>query len=445
MAPGPARSRNSRSSSVDQLDLGARQVDAGGHDIHARHLGLDDRLGASDGLRSGPGRCRAVALGASMPTPVLALPCGSRSTIRTFAAGGQGGRQVDRGGGLADAALLVGDRDDPGRARLGRRTPSSRCCSGCTAMRHPPDDAGSFRRIVRSRCDVAENIPCFWGRSIPDRACAPLRKGMAPRPAGSRKGWQGQQTVQRRQGAGRDDVDRGRAHDRDPFSMRVSWTVTGRRRFRARPRAERPPCACRPRPDGPRRRRGSPEPGPEGRRRCRGPAIRGALGRPASRGQQAARSRGNGAARGPPGAARPTRLIARFQRSSRLGIDLKPCPCVSRETPVSSWNASRSSAGRSVRRRRAIPRPGAASGRSGASSAVGPAGVSCDVRSSATTPPASRRARAPRRPGSPGRAAARIWRTSLERPPTPRSPNPPAGASASSRRKARMSASCRSR
>ena len=60
----------------------------------------------------------------SMPTPVVALPCGSRSTIRTRALVGQAGAEVHRRGRLADAALLVGEREN--HRELGMSTSISR-------------------------------------------------------------------------------------------------------------------------------------------------------------------------------------------------------------------------------------------------------------------------------------------------------------------------------
>jgi hypothetical protein len=52
-----------------------------------------------------------------MPLPMVALPCGSRSTSSTrLGVLREGSGQVDRGGGLADSAFLVGDSDDAGHA-----------------------------------------------------------------------------------------------------------------------------------------------------------------------------------------------------------------------------------------------------------------------------------------------------------------------------------------
>ena len=54
----------------------------------------------------------------SIPSAVLALPCGSRSmTQHAQPVQGERGGEIHRAGGLADAALLVGDGDDPGLRR----------------------------------------------------------------------------------------------------------------------------------------------------------------------------------------------------------------------------------------------------------------------------------------------------------------------------------------
>ena len=55
------------------------------------------------------------------------------------AGGSQGSGDVDRGGRLADAALLVGNSEDPGLLRLGKFRPSSRSrrlfsCASSRAM-----------------------------------------------------------------------------------------------------------------------------------------------------------------------------------------------------------------------------------------------------------------------------------------------------------------------
>ena len=67
---------------------------------------------------------RDVRRGASTPSAVEALPCGSRSTTSTLQpVQRQRGGQVDRGRRLADAALLVRDGDDPGPGGRGERRP----------------------------------------------------------------------------------------------------------------------------------------------------------------------------------------------------------------------------------------------------------------------------------------------------------------------------------
>ena len=82
----PGRSRDSRATSDDQLDLGAGQVDGGGHartgrrcPAHGWH-DLGERQRRRRARRRSTGR---PARGASTPRAVEALPCGSRSMTRT--------------------------------------------------------------------------------------------------------------------------------------------------------------------------------------------------------------------------------------------------------------------------------------------------------------------------------------------------------------------------
>ena len=97
---------------VDELDLGAGQVRAGRHDPHVGHVGgpggLGDRhlidqhlIGAGAAVAALDAEAgRGVALGVEIDDQ------------HALAAGGEGGRQVDGGGGLADSALLVRHGDD---------------------------------------------------------------------------------------------------------------------------------------------------------------------------------------------------------------------------------------------------------------------------------------------------------------------------------------------
>ena len=97
-----------------------------------------------------PGRC-------SMPSAVLALPCGSRSITRILQSLQRQRRgDVDGGRGLADAALLIGDGEDalarrPGQSALAQRAsgaprvrPPRR--SGCRCRRRATHDSGRARR-----------------------------------------------------------------------------------------------------------------------------------------------------------------------------------------------------------------------------------------------------------------------------------------------------------
>ena len=107
----------------------------------------------------------------SMPSAVEALPCGSRSMTSTLQPGlGQGRGEVDRGGRLADAALLVGDRHDPGvcGSRHGapaERDPLAGISSDGRSQRRPPVRSRHGRR------DLGAHLGVVGGRARP---CGPL-------------------------------------------------------------------------------------------------------------------------------------------------------------------------------------------------------------------------------------------------------------------------------
>ena len=109
---------------ADELHLGGRQVDVGRHEVHAGHIGRQDDvvdvvLGAQQQVVDAPlegvrvhseaegGRSLGVEVHEEHPASEL----------------GQGGAEVDRRRGLADAALLVAQGDDhrpPGALGRGR-------------------------------------------------------------------------------------------------------------------------------------------------------------------------------------------------------------------------------------------------------------------------------------------------------------------------------------
>ena len=69
-------------------------------------------------------RCRASS---ATPTPVEALPCGSRSRMSTFwPTAAERGAEIDGGGGLAHAAFLVGDGKDAKRGGSGKHASHER-------------------------------------------------------------------------------------------------------------------------------------------------------------------------------------------------------------------------------------------------------------------------------------------------------------------------------
>ncbi len=100
--------------------------------------------------RSAPRRSRSAAAPRSMPRPVEALPWGSRSMISTRSpTAASAVAEIDRGRGLADAALLVGHRD--GRAE--------------------PDPERRCYRLVRNRTVGLDMAPS-QSRPRPDRVAA---------------------------------------------------------------------------------------------------------------------------------------------------------------------------------------------------------------------------------------------------------------------------------
>ena len=110
-------SERSRPILVRHRDLGAGEVDRGAGDVD---LALADRPRGS--------RCRARARRTSTSRPsrgrcpgdIVRLPCGSMSTHSTrWPASAKAHGEVEGGGRLGDAALLVGERDDLGLAGHG--------------------------------------------------------------------------------------------------------------------------------------------------------------------------------------------------------------------------------------------------------------------------------------------------------------------------------------
>ena len=104
--------RVSRSVELDQLDFGAGELAIGGHAGRSRRALTRTRTPGTSARRAARGRPVRARLRLSTPLPMVALPCGSRSTSSTRRSmRREAGGQVDAGGGLADAALLVRDRE----------------------------------------------------------------------------------------------------------------------------------------------------------------------------------------------------------------------------------------------------------------------------------------------------------------------------------------------
>ena len=179
--------------------------------------------------------------------------------------GGQRGRQIDRGRGLADPALLVGDGDDPGAAcgRKRRRPASTPVRLTATwdqpmqTQNHPPR-IGDALVTRRNHCPVFARqgqfflgALAFWQQA--DGAGAEKRPGQTS----SRSSGAQARAVTTSTGCGGSAAIR---------HGRIVTLALGDPRRLAQKRGI---CANRPRPARPRARRGSPAPGPETRRRCR--------------------------------------------------------------------------------------------------------------------------------------------------------------------------------
>ena len=68
---------------LDQLDLGAGELAIRGHEIEAAGRRGDAHVGDACARRAAPGRRSPASARLSTPAPVVALPCGSRSTSST--------------------------------------------------------------------------------------------------------------------------------------------------------------------------------------------------------------------------------------------------------------------------------------------------------------------------------------------------------------------------
>ncbi len=98
------------------------QVHGRWRDVQLRHRSGDHRVAHRRLGRSSRHRSRSRRALRSMPRPVEALPCGSRSTISTCSPiAAESGAEIDRGRGFADAALLVGDGQDTRPSGFGAR------------------------------------------------------------------------------------------------------------------------------------------------------------------------------------------------------------------------------------------------------------------------------------------------------------------------------------
>ena len=99
---------------VHQLDLGASQLAVGGQHVVGAGLGACPRLcdvGGTDQYLIDRARQRALVHAAAHGRVALGIQVHQQHPLRV---GRQSGGEVDRRGGLADAAFLVGDAEDAG-------------------------------------------------------------------------------------------------------------------------------------------------------------------------------------------------------------------------------------------------------------------------------------------------------------------------------------------
>ena len=153
------------------------------------------------------------------------------------AGGGQGGGEIDRRRGLADAALLVGDGEDAG---AGGRLAGAQARRISLISRTWPSGSLRLGSLVDLHCPVFARHG-----SIRSRHRRPLRNRQVV-PACTCRCGQRQQLGQRRQGPRGDHVGRERRHRLAARRMHGH----GRHRRRAPPRAGTPPCAGRSRSGG---------------------------------------------------------------------------------------------------------------------------------------------------------------------------------------------------
>ena len=153
-----------RSKSMSSISAPDRSTVAR-NDIEPRHRRRDDALARASRCRSAAHSSTASRSAWPMPSPVEALPCGSRSISSTLQPGrGQRGGEVDRGGRLAHPAFLIRDRDPdhclllPGR----RRTPVATMIWASASVR-----LGSKRK---SPCHAPPPLPVPTWRRGPSAA-----------------------------------------------------------------------------------------------------------------------------------------------------------------------------------------------------------------------------------------------------------------------------------
>ena len=179
---------------IDHLDFGAGELAVGRQQV-VLAAGARTRT-SRDALRrrAAPGRRVALSARLSMPLPIVALPCGSRSTSSTRRLRrAQARGEIDAGRGLAHAAFLVGDREYAGhRPALagshehadGARRRSPGTVSGTTSL-----DATAARQLreLLVRMDAFHRGEHAAGRAQAGRRARRTRRGRRTRARSRRR------------------------------------------------------------------------------------------------------------------------------------------------------------------------------------------------------------------------------------------------------------------
>ena len=232
------------SGSVSKSHFEADEIGVRRHDVQARHGRRQRRIEQASRARSARRRSswRAPSSGDAEPGRGVALRI-EIDDQHPLADRGERRAEIDGRRRLADAALLIGDRQNPGLAGSDRR---------CSSRINPPSWRSNARittirpsASVRLGCSSPSNIPALAAPlRFPLRASRPLRNNpiVLAGKAGRR---QLEKPRQRSQRTRRDHVDCAKLSLSRGFFDSLAQDVHSDPGLAARPRAGRRPCACR--------------------------------------------------------------------------------------------------------------------------------------------------------------------------------------------------------